>query len=643
MAPTFLLSQEREALILEHLNQVKISRVHVLNSPYRETNLSITPDGNLMFFMSMRGGKSWSNSYMTFKQDSVFDGDIWYSEKVRGKWTTPKSLPYGINTGDGQDEPNISVDGRYIYYQSWRSSFRLEGGPYYKAERQGNSWSKEVGLGGGITEFFQTHKATDGMAISPDENLFIVAADMFNYDDPMDIYYSRKTKYGWTYCRRLSVSTLGDERSVFLAADGKTLYFASDGYKGYGGLDIFKTTINPDGTVGEVINIGAPFNTAKDDYGFILTADGSEAYFIRNGDIYFANLQNLDNRIKPEKPQVQITLKGMIRDSATLTGLPARVLLLDARTKQLVKRLATSSTGTYQVELPNKNCVYDQIITCEGYPNAKRRLHVKYSYRDAAYNSNFLLAKPIPDPIVQLPSAVSPRYEESKSTREVLPLEEIKDQPSSSLEAEVPTVSVERLEDLIGTKKKEEDPYDFTDVAENNLILLLDVSASMRKPEKLPLLKEALLNMLTHLRPQDLISVMVYSGDAKIIIDGVSAIKREEIVKAIEGLSSGGGTKGKMALRKAYRVVDRHYIPNGNNRIILATDGYFDVPNLYSLASKSSELDVSLSVFSFGKIIQKKEEELSRLAELGNGNYARVMKNNVNQALLKELKAVRKN
>ncbi len=632
--PIHLLSQERDAYILEHKSQVQISKVNILNSPYRETNLSITPDGNLMFFMSMRGGQFWSNSYMTFREDSVFDGDIWYSKKRNGRWTAPQSLPHGINTKNGQDEPNISVDGKTIYYQSWRYSYEIDGGPYYKAEREGTSWGAEVGLGGGITEFFRTHKATDGMAISPDEKLFIVAADRYEYDGAMDIYYSRKTKYGWTYCMKLPISTNGDERSVFLAADGRTLYFASDGYRGYGGLDIFKTTLNPDGTVGKVVNIGAPFNTPKDDYGFILTADGSEAYFVRNGDIYFANLKELDESIKPQKPNVQVVLQGTVKDSSSWTGLPANVLILDARTKRLVKQIATSNSGSYKIDLPNESRVYDQIIACKGYPKAKRRIHINKTYRDAKYQSDFLLTKPEPEPVIaKLPDPERPKEKISEENR--MPLEEIGRKPTPNLSDSQPNTE-------IGAVIRDPDPYNFEGIAENNLVLLLDVSASMRKPDKLPLLKEALRKMLVHLRQEDLISILIYSGDAKVVLDGVSAINKHEIIDAIDKLSSGGATKGKLALRKAYRVAEQHFIAEGNNRILLATDGYFEVSDLYNLASKSALKNVSLSVFSFGKLMDRKMEELERLADLGNGNYSSVSRKNVDEALLKELKAVRK-
>lgn len=288
-----------EIIVLQHPDSVQVNPVDVLNSPYRETNMALSPDGQYLYFMSLRGEQEWSSTYMTYGGDSVYDGDIWLSEKVNGEWSEPQGLRYGINTAQGEDEPVITAEGTRLYYQSWHYLWDNTGGPYYHIELFGETDGvKKVGMGGGITEFFREIQATDGMTISPDETTFIVAAGP-DYDGNMDLYYSRKTTYGWIYCRKMPISTAGDERSVFLAADGRSLYFASNGYGGFGGLDIFKIVLNEDGSYGEVINLGEPFNTSGDDYGFVITADGSEAYLIRDGDIYFSELEYADQRIKP--------------------------------------------------------------------------------------------------------------------------------------------------------------------------------------------------------------------------------------------------------------------------------------------------------------------------------------------------------
>jgi len=598
--------------ILDHKDRIQVKEVSILNSRYRETNLSITPDGKYLYFMSLRGEQRWSTSYMTFKGDSVFDGDIWYSSKLNGQWQRPQVLPFGINSFSGEDEPHISSDGNRVYYQSWYDSRSLNtGGPYYMAQRNGKTWSTPQGLGGGIAEFFGFFNATDGMTISPDERRFIVAAGM-GYDAPMDIYMSKKTSQGWGYMKQLPISRDGDERSVFLASDGKTLYFASNSYGGFGGLDIFKTTLNSDGSTGEVINIGAPFNSKADDYGFILTGDGNEAYFIRDGNIHFADLREADERMKPEVLIVNHTLKGTIKDSSSWVGVQAKIQLYNARTKQFVQQINTNSSGRYTLTLPNKERVYDQVVIAEGYPPKRRRITVKALTYSKTYPSNFLLGKPgaiiaeakksepKPEPKPENkpapPKPIPPAVTEVKKPIEVSPqkveeLAEIKDVVKEENKIEAPKpVKVE----------PPKDPYSFDGVAENNLILLLDVSASMKRPDKLPLLKNAFTRMLEHMRPEDRISIIVYSGDARVVLEAVSAAQKSTIEQTIDKLRSSGSTKGKNALKKAYKLAEQYYIPAGNNRIIMATDGYFDIPSLFSITEKSTRQNVYLSVFSFG-------------------------------------------
>jgi hypothetical protein len=133
-----------------------------LNSPFRETNLSITPNGKYLYFMSDRGGQRWSekrwDNWSVERKNQTgpayrFDGDIWYSRRVDGGWSDPVCLGKVINTSNGEDEPNISADGQRVYFQSWDNWVRRDG-PYYMAKLDGAQWGKPVGLGGGITLFF---------------------------------------------------------------------------------------------------------------------------------------------------------------------------------------------------------------------------------------------------------------------------------------------------------------------------------------------------------------------------------------------------------------------------------------------------------------------------------------------------------
>jgi len=642
---------QRQATLLDHQDRIRVQKLNVLNSYSRETNLSITPDGRYLFFMSLRGQQPWSNSFMEYKGDSVYDGDIWYSRKLRGKWTAPQCMPYGVNTSQGEDEPNVSPDGRRVYFQSWNAYWRQTGGPYYVASRNNESWSRPQGLGGGITEFFRqiVYQATDGMAISPDEKTMILAVGQ-DYDGNMDLYMSKKGPEGWSYCKRLGISTPYNDRSVFLAGDGKTLYFASNGYEGYGGLDIFKTTLNPDGTFGEVINVGKPFNTQGDDYGLILTEDGMEAYFVRNGDIYYADLREADPRIRPSSANVEIThtIKGTVRDSSSWRGIEAEIIVLDARTKIPFKKLKTNSSGKYSFDIPNQSAVYDEIVMAEGFHKKRRRIKVQPASYSQTISVNFLLTRPgLPSPpVVQAPPPQPKPKEEAAA-----PKEKEAEKPS------LPSIGkIEKTPEEDGPEKTKVDsktslpeaaptpvdPYDFTYVAENNLTLLIDVSASMRRSDRLPVLKDAFVRLLEHMRPEDRISVVAYAGETNVLIEGVSAADTEKILDAIDRLGGSGDTKGKSALKKAYKLARDNYIARGNNRIIMATDGFFEIGDLYRTAEKLGEDRIALSIFTFGNLSPSREKALETLASKGNGNYANINRENIDFALLKEAKAVRK-
>lgn len=356
--PTF--AQFKAPRILKHPSQIKVERLNMLNSIYRETNLNISPDGSYLFFMSGRGLQPWSDpGYTTYKGKPEHDGDIWYARKVNGRWQYPKCLGPNVNTRMGEDEPNISPDGQTVYFQSWRSIWKITGGPYYKSTLSGTSWGKPRGLGGGITRFFSDldskpplgQLGTDGATMSADGKTFIVAAGK-DYQGNMDLYISRKTSGGyWSYPQRLSVSTLGNERAPFLAADGKTLYFASDGYGGWGGLDILKTVIDENNKHEEVVNVGTPFNTWLDDYGLLLTASGDDAYFVREGDIYYANTTNASPELKPFS--ATLLVKGKITDAKTHKGLHVEILIKSQQTQKIIARIKSNSvTGNYAMVIP---------------------------------------------------------------------------------------------------------------------------------------------------------------------------------------------------------------------------------------------------------------------------------------------------
>jgi Ca-activated chloride channel homolog len=174
----------------------------------------------------------------------------------------------------------------------------------------------------------------------------------------------------------------------------------------------------------------------------------------------------------------------------------------------------------------------------------------------------------------------------------------------------------------IGLKGKELDPLE---AAPNNLVFLVDVSGSMEDQDKLPLLKRAFKLLVPKLRPQDRISMVVYAGNAGMIINGVHGSEKDEIYSSLESLEAGGSTAGGEGINLAYRIAKENYMKNGNNRVILATDGDFNVgvssdDELEKLITEKRSDGIYLSVLGFGQG-NIKDSKMETLADKGNGNY----------------------
>ncbi|QRR00596.1 vWA domain-containing protein [Dyadobacter sandarakinus] len=160
--------------------------------------------------------------------------------------------------------------------------------------------------------------------------------------------------------------------------------------------------------------------------------------------------------------------------------------------------------------------------------------------------------------------------------------------------------------------------------APNNMVLLLDVSSSMNSPAKLPLLKRSIKSLLTLLRTEDYISIVIYSGRARLVLKPTSGSKASDISRMIDRLQSDGDTDADEGLKLAYKTAGRQYIRGGNNRIILATDGEFPVSDeVMQMIESQAQQDISLSVFAFGKN-QRDFQKLKKLSKAGNGNYAHI-------------------
>jgi Ca-activated chloride channel family protein len=175
----------------------------------------------------------------------------------------------------------------------------------------------------------------------------------------------------------------------------------------------------------------------------------------------------------------------------------------------------------------------------------------------------------------------------------------------------------------IGIKAKE---IQADRIPPSNLVFLIDVSGSMESPNKLPLLRDAFGLLVKQLRAEDRVAMVVYAGAAGLVLPSTAGSEKETILKAIERLAAGGSTAGAAGLKLAYDIAKKSFLPEGNNRVILATDGDFNVgpssnSELVRLIEEKRNQGIFLTVLGFG-MGNLKDSKMEKLADKGNGNYA---------------------
>lgn len=274
-----------------------------VNTPGNEGAPSISADGNYMFFASCM---EMSGDYGSPDRKGYGSCDIFYSQKVNGKWTKPVNVGPPINTANWETQPSFSSDGKTLYFVRGLISR------------------------GDIKE----------------QDIYITTIDASGKFTP-PVKLSDK------------VNTPGQEESVFIHPDNQTLYFSSDGHPGMGGLDIYMSKKQTDGSWGEAINLGYPINTFKDENSLLVDPSGKLAYFASNREGGFGNLDiyqfDMPEDIRPEKLTY---VKGKVYNAKTKEPLEAKFELFDLETQQNVAESYSDKAGQFLVTLTaNKNYI----------------------------------------------------------------------------------------------------------------------------------------------------------------------------------------------------------------------------------------------------------------------------------------------
>ena len=173
-----------------------------------------------------------------------------------------------------------------------------------------------------------------------------------------------------------------------------------------------------------------------------------------------------------------------------------------------------------------------------------------------------------------------------------------------------------------------------------NLVFLVDVSGSMDEEKKLPLVKKTLTILTEQLRPQDKVTLITYSGHEEVVLEATSGNEKSKILNAINALSASGSTSGESAIQMAYKEAQKSFIKNGINRILIATDGDFNVgitdfDTLKNMIAEKRKTGISFTTLGFGRG-NYDEQLMEQLADAGDGNYSYIDNENEAKKVLKQ-------
>jgi outer membrane protein OmpA-like peptidoglycan-associated protein len=271
-----------------------------VNTAGNEGAPSLSADGEIMFFASCM---EMTGDYGSSDRKGYGSCDIFYAQKINGKWSKPRNAGAMINTKNWETQPSFSSDGKTLYF--------VRGMVARDGIKNPDIYSSTIG--------------TDG-----------------KFSEPIKLSDNINTPMG--------------EESVFIHPDNQTLYFSSEGHPGMGGLDIFVSKKQADGSWGKAINLGYPINTSVDENSLLVDANGKLAYFASEREGGFGGLDiyqfELPESVRPEK----ITyVKGLTYNARTKVPVEASFELIDLETQQSVTSAYSNSAGEFLVTLTSNH------------------------------------------------------------------------------------------------------------------------------------------------------------------------------------------------------------------------------------------------------------------------------------------------
>jgi outer membrane protein OmpA-like peptidoglycan-associated protein len=308
-----------------------------INSIGNEGAPALSADGTIMFFASCANELG---DYGAPGRKGYGSCDIFYSQKINGKWTLPRNAGPAVNTNNWETQPSFSSDGKTLYF--------IRGMINRGSVRDQDIYSSTIGEDG---------KFATAVKIST------------NVNSPQK------------------------EESVFIHPDNQTLYFSSDGHPGMGGLDVFMSRRQADGDWGKAINLGYPINTFNDENSLLVYPNGKLAFFASNKSGGFGGLDVYQFELPEDlRPQKITYVKGKVYDATTKLPLEANFELINPDNQQVINRSYSQKNGEFFVTLTENNN-YIVNVNKDGYLFYSDNFLLKSSSTD--FNKPYLLNIPL--------------------------------------------------------------------------------------------------------------------------------------------------------------------------------------------------------------------------------------------------------
>lgn len=323
------------------------SLVSQLNSSANDYAPQVNPLGTKLYFTSVRQGGF--DNVQDSSRTNHYGEDIYVSTLENGNWNPPVMLPEPINSINDDFGSAFTGDGQTMVYVRCGDDDGVGNCDLYITTLEGSSWTEPVNMGNVVNSEDWESQPT----INSDGTRIIFTSSRDGGYGGADLYMTEINHLGdWGIPQNLgsTINTPLSDNSPFLAADGKTLYYATSGHPGYGGADIFYSVFE-NGKWSKPINLGAPINSSGEDKNFSISGNG-DAYFSssRNSDSYNIYQTELPDYLKPKPTAV---IEGVVSNANTEEPLGALVMIEDIDTGELIAiNKSNSESGEYLVVLP---------------------------------------------------------------------------------------------------------------------------------------------------------------------------------------------------------------------------------------------------------------------------------------------------